>query len=103
MGDARFARQFLDGFAVSEALLTLESERAGRGTQYYGRNPVIDAHFTNFIAGIRKREKVCAPISVNNIALTMLQHSNIAWEVNRGLHPDSKDGKNQGDAEAMKM
>ena len=64
---------------------------------------MIDAHFTNFIAGIRKREKLSAPISVDNIALTMLQLSKIAWEVNRELHLDSKDGKVQRDPEAMKM
>ena len=33
----------------------------------------------------------------------MLQLSNIAWEVNRELHVDSKDGHIQGDAGAMKM
>jgi hypothetical protein len=33
----------------------------------------------------------------------MLQLSNIAWEVNRELHLDPKDGKIENDAEAMKM
>ena len=33
----------------------------------------------------------------------MLQLSNIAWEVNRELHLDTKDGQIQNDAEAMKM
>ena len=35
--------------------------------------------------------------------MTMLQLSNIAWEVSRELHLDTKDGRIQGDAEAMKM
>jgi len=32
----------------------------------------------------------------------MLQLSNVAWEVNRELHLDTKDGRIQGDPEAMK-
>jgi predicted dehydrogenase len=68
-----------------------------------GRDSMTDAHFANFIAGIRKGEKLNAPISVGNIAVTMLQLSNIAWEVNRELHLDTKDGRILGDPEAMKM
>jgi hypothetical protein len=33
----------------------------------------------------------------------MLQLSNIAWEVNRELHLDTKDGRIQNDPDAMKM
>jgi hypothetical protein len=33
----------------------------------------------------------------------MLHLSNIAWQVNRELHLDPKDGRIQGDANAMKM
>jgi predicted dehydrogenase len=68
-----------------------------------GRDSMTDAHFANFIAGIRKGEKLNAPVSAGNVAVTMLQLSNIAWEVNRELHLDTTDGKIQGDAEAMKM
>jgi len=68
-----------------------------------GADSMTDAHFANFVAGIRKGEKLNAPVSVGNVAVTMLQLSNIAWEVNRELHLDTKDGKIQGDAEAMKM
>jgi predicted dehydrogenase len=68
-----------------------------------GRDSMTDAHFANFIAGIRKGEKLNSPISVGNVAVTMLQLSNIAWEVNRELHLDTKDGKILNDAEAMKM
>ena len=64
---------------------------------------MTDRHFANFIAGIRKGEKLNAPISVGNVAVTMLQLSNIAWEVNRELVLDTKDGRIQGDTEAMKM
>jgi predicted dehydrogenase len=68
-----------------------------------GRDSMTDAHFANFIAGIRKGEKLNAPVSVGNIAVTMLQLSNIGWEVNRELCLDAKDGRIRGDPEAMKM
>lgn len=68
-----------------------------------GRDSMTDAHFANFIAAIRKGEKLRAPVSVSNVATTMLHLSNIAWEVNRGLHLDPKDGRIKDDPEAMKM
>ena len=68
-----------------------------------GRDSMTDAHFANFIAAIRKGEKLNAPINVGNVSVTMLQISNIAWEVNRELHLDPKDGRIVDDAEAMRM
>ena len=68
-----------------------------------GRDSMTDLHFANFIAGIRKGEKLNAPITVGNVAVTMLQLSNIAWEVNRELELDPKDGRIQRDPQAMKM
>jgi hypothetical protein len=63
---------------------------------------MTDLHFANFIAGIQKGAKLNAPITVGNVAVTMLQLSNIAWEVNRELQLDTSDGKIQNDREAMK-
>jgi predicted dehydrogenase len=68
-----------------------------------GRDSMTDAHFANFIAAIQKGERLNAPIDVGNVSVTTLQLSNIAWEVNRELHLDTKDGRIQNDAEAMKM
>jgi predicted dehydrogenase len=68
-----------------------------------GRDSMTDAHFANFIAGIRKGEKLNAPVSIGNVAVTMLQLSNIAWEVNHELQLDTTDGKVLHDSEAMKM
>jgi predicted dehydrogenase len=68
-----------------------------------GRDSMTDAHFANFIAAIRNGEKLNAPIEVGNVAVTMLQLSNIAWTVNRELHLDQKDGRIQDDPEAMRM
>ena len=42
---------------------------------------MTDLHFANFIAGIQKGEKLNAPIEVGNVAVTMLQLSNVAWEL----------------------
>jgi len=68
-----------------------------------GADSMTDLHFANFIAGIRNGEKLNAPIAVGNVAVTMLHLSNIAWEVNRELHLDPKDGHIQNDSEAMKL
>jgi predicted dehydrogenase len=67
-----------------------------------GRDSMTDLHFGNFIAGIRKGEKLNAPIAVGNVAVTMLQLSNVAWEVNRELCLDTKTGKIEDDPGAMK-
>jgi predicted dehydrogenase len=71
-------------------------------TDLTGRDSMTDAHFANFIAGIRKGEKLNAPVSIGNVAVTMLQLSNVAWEVNRELQLDNSDGKVLHDSEAMK-
>jgi hypothetical protein len=63
---------------------------------------MTDAHFANFIAGIRKGEKLNAPVSVGNVAVTMLQLSNVAWETNRSLNLDTTNGKILNDPAAMK-
>jgi predicted dehydrogenase len=68
-----------------------------------GRDSMTDAHFANFIAGVRSGATLNAPVSVGNVAVTMLQLSNIAWEVNRELAIDSADGKIRNDAQAMKL
>jgi predicted dehydrogenase len=67
-----------------------------------GADSMTDAHFRNFIAGVQKGEKLNAPVAVGNVAVTMLQLSNIAWEVNRELHLDTANGKIKNDPEAMK-
>jgi predicted dehydrogenase len=96
-----------DGYEVYDLQGKMTSEvKAGKGTSsadLVGRDSMTDAHFANFIAGIRKGEKLHSPVSVGNIAVTMLQLSNIAWEVNRELKLDTKDGKIVNDPEAMKM
>jgi len=67
-----------------------------------GRDSMTDAHFANFIAGIRTGEKLHSPIEIANVSVTILQLSNIAWMVNRELKLDNKTGHIVGDPEAMK-
>ncbi|MGA2251117.1 Gfo/Idh/MocA family protein [Terracidiphilus sp.] len=71
-------------------------------TDTVGRDSMTDAHFANFIAAIRKGEKLHSPVAEGNVAVTMLQLSNVAWELNRVLELDPVDGKVRHDAEAMK-
>jgi predicted dehydrogenase len=96
-----------DGYEIYdlEGKKTSEFKRGGStsSSDLIGRDSMTDAHFANFIAGIRDGEKLNSPVSVGNIAVTMLQISNIAWEVNRELHLDTQDGRIQKDPEAMKM
>jgi hypothetical protein len=68
-----------------------------------GRDSMTDLHFANFIAAIRKGDKLNAPVSVGNVAVTMLQLSNVSWEVKRTLALDTADGKILNDNSAMKM
>jgi predicted dehydrogenase len=96
-----------DGYEIYDLKGTKTSEfKTGKQTSssdLTGRDSMTDAHFANFIAGIRKGEKLNAPIAVGNVAVTMLQLSNVAWEVNRELQLNTADGKVQNDAAAMKF
>ena len=68
-----------------------------------GRDSMTDAHFANFIAGIKTGEKLHSPVSAGNVAVTMLQLSNIAWMVNRELYLDPKNAHILNDVEAMQL
>ena len=60
-------------------------------------------HFANFIAAIRTGEKLTQPIESGNITVTMLQLSNIAWEVQRELKLNPENGHIVDDPGAMKF
>ena len=68
-----------------------------------GRDSMTDLHFANFISAVQKGTKLNAPVSIGNVAVTMLQLSNVAWQTDRELHLDSRDGKIENDGEAMKL
>lgn len=88
----------LDGRKTSEFKVGHKTSTA----DLVGADSMTDAHFANFIAGIQKGEPLHAPVSVGNVAVTMLQLSNIAWEVNRELDLNPADGKIENDPEAMR-
>ncbi len=95
-----------DGYEIYDLKGKKTSEfKTGRNTSssdLRGADSMTDAHFKNFIGAIRSGEKLNAPIAVGNVSVTMLQLSNIAWEVNRELALDTQDGKILHDPEAMK-
>jgi len=65
-----------------------------------GRDSMTDAHFANFIAGIKRGAALNAPVSTGNVSVTMLQLSNIAWETQRVLTLNTADGAILNDPEA---
>ena len=107
MGTAGTVLVDRDGYEIYDLKGNKTSEyrvgTASTSSDLIGSDSMTDAHFANFIAGIRKGEKLNAPVSEGNIAVTMLELSNVAWEVNRELQLDTKDGHIQNDSEAMKM
>ena len=68
-----------------------------------GRDSMTDAHFLNFINGIKHGEKLNSPIPVANISVTILQLSNIAYFTKRELNLDTTNGQIKDDSEAMKL
>ena len=90
----------LKGTKTASVLAKAEASASSADT--VGADSMTDRHFANFIAGIQKGEKLNAPIEVGNVAVTMLQLSNVAWKLDRGLNIDTANGKILKDAEAMK-
>ena len=94
-----------DGYEVYDLKGKMTSEfKVGNkttSTDLIGRDSMTDAHFANFIAAIQKGEKLRQPIAQGNVAVTMLQLSNIAWETRRELQLNTADGKVLHDPEAM--
>ncbi len=68
-----------------------------------GRDSMTDLHFANFIAGTRTGQKLNAPVASGNVAVTMLQLSNIAGEVRRDINLDPNNGHILNDPGAMKL
>jgi len=62
---------------------------------------MTDAHFANFIAGIRKGEELNAPVSVGNVSVTMLQMANVAFLVRRDLQINPANCMAVNDVDAM--
>jgi len=96
-----------DGYEVYDLKGNKTSEVKAQSSQtsssdLTGRDSMTDLHFANFIAAVKTGEKLHSPVVEGNVAVTMLQLSNVAWEMNRVLNLDPADGKIVNDAEAMK-
>ena len=82
--------EFQEGNAASSSDLT-------------GADTMTNLHFANFIAAIRTGAKLTQPIESGNITVTMLQLSNIAWEMQRELKINPADAHILDDRDAMKL
>lgn len=72
-------------------------------TDLVGADAMTDAHFANFIAAIRNGEPLRQPVSQGNVAVTMLQLSNIAYFTGRELKTDAQSFAILGDVQAQAM
>jgi predicted dehydrogenase len=89
----------LKGVKTSEHMVG----KASDSSDLTGADNMTDSHFANFIAAVRTGEKLNQPVSSGNVAVTTLQLSNIAWEVERELKLDPTTGHILDDKEAMKL
>jgi predicted dehydrogenase len=89
----------LKGNKTSEHLVG----KAADSSDITGADSMTDKHFANFIAAIRTGERLTQPVESGNISVTMLQLSNIAWEVQRELRLDATTGHILNDHDAMKF
>lgn len=76
--------------------------KASDSSDLTGADSMTDRHFGNFIAAIKSGEKLNQPIESGNVSVTMLQLANVAWEVQRTLSMDPKNGHILNDSDAMK-
>ena len=72
-------------------------------TDLVGADSMTDAHFANLIAAIRTGEALRQPVAQGNVAVTMLQFSNIAYFSQRELKTDPGSMTIVGDREAEAM
>ena len=72
-------------------------------TDQVGADSMTDAHFGNLIAAIRTGDPLRQPVAQGNVAVTMLQLSNIAYFTGRELKTDPGTYAILGDKEAEAM
>lgn len=77
--------------------------KAASSSDVTGEGNMTNLHFANFIAAIRGGAKLNQPIESGNITVTMLQLSNIAWEVQHELKLNPENAHVLDDSQAMKF
>ncbi len=83
-------------YRVPKAAPTSSSDLVGADT-------MTDAHFANLIAAVRTGEKLRQPVAQGNVAVTMLQLSNIAYFTQNELKTDPETFAIQGNPKAEAM
>lgn len=104
-GNVIIDRDGYDVFDQKDKLVTsfrVNKEKTS-STDLVGADSMTDAHFGNFIAGIRTGEALRQPVAQGNVAVTMLQLSNIAYFTGRELKTDPNTFAILGDNEAEAM
>ena len=76
---------------------------ATSSTDLVGADTMTDAHFGNLVAAIRTGVPLRQPVAQGNVAVTMLQLSNIAYFTGRTLRTDPETFAIEGDAKAEAM
>ncbi len=97
-----------DGYEIYDRADHMTGEvRAKQGAtssaDLVGADSMTDAHFANLIAAIRTGEALRQPVAQGNVAVTMLQLSNIAYFTGRNLVLDPATGAIQHDPQAEAM
>jgi predicted dehydrogenase len=82
---------------------TVSGHAATSASDLVGADSMTDMHFANFIDAIRTGAALHQPIAQGNVAVTLMQLSNISYFTGRGLHIDAADGSIQNDKEAEAM
>jgi predicted dehydrogenase len=86
----------IDEFHVAKHAATSSADTVGADS-------MTDAHFANMISAIRGTGKLNQPVAQGNVAVTMLQLSNVAYFTGRKLNLDPATAHIQGDKEAQAM
>ncbi len=97
-----------DGYEVSDPKgKVLSSYRVPApptsSTDLVGADSMTDAHFANMIAAVRGKESLRQPVAQGNVAVTMLQLSNISYFTGRTLKTDPQSYAILGDPAADAM
>jgi predicted dehydrogenase len=105
-GTVLIDREGYQVFGADDKMITeFKLDKTGSSTtqDVISRDSMTDAHFLNMINAVRSGEKLKAPVADAYISVSMMQFSNIAWEVNRELKIDPSNGHIIGDPEATKL
>jgi predicted dehydrogenase len=81
----------------------VQGHAATASSDTVGADSMTDAHFLNLINAIRLGERLRQPVAQGNVAVTMLQYSNIAYFSGHKLTLDPATGKIVGDKVAEEM